>query len=68
MHSIIIGLIAIACGLWGLTVWWWSFVELMRGIIPVLAILFGLIALASGVSAARLDDKATDEDVLDEGK
>ncbi|MDQ6991944.1 MAG: magnetosome protein MamI [Mariprofundus sp.] len=63
MPTIVTGLLAIAFGLWGLTAWWWSVVELMRGALPVILIGFGLIALASGVSRVRDEQSIKDEDI-----
>ncbi|HEB73387.1 MAG TPA: hypothetical protein ENI77_12320 [Nitrospirae bacterium] len=65
MPNIIIGLVAIALGLWGLSVWWWSVAELLRGLAPVVMILFGLIAIGAGVSVVREngDEDATDEEL-----
>ncbi|WP_162530721.1 hypothetical protein [Rhodovastum atsumiense] len=48
-----IGLLAIALGLAGLSAWWWSVVELIRGVLPLLLVAFGVLALAAGLSAAR---------------
>jgi hypothetical protein len=64
MPNIIIGLITIAIGLWGLSVWWWSVAEFLRGIVPVVLILFGLVALGAGVSVVREkeEDDLTDEE------
>jgi hypothetical protein len=36
MINVIAGLIAVVLGIWGLKVWWWSFSELLRGLIPLL--------------------------------
>ena len=64
MASIIVGLLALALGLWGLTVWWWSFAELMRGLTPIALLLLGIVALASGVSKVREEGAVKDEDLL----
>ncbi|MGN7612219.1 magnetosome protein MamI [Magnetococcales bacterium HHB-1] len=53
MPIIVFGLIAVALGLWGLSVWWWSVVEALRGIIPILLTLIGLVALGAGVTNMR---------------
>jgi hypothetical protein len=50
MPNIIIGLLALAFGLWGLSVWWWSVTELLRGLVPLLLLGVGFIALAAGIS------------------
>ncbi|MBF0155313.1 MAG: hypothetical protein HQL64_16365, partial [Magnetococcales bacterium] len=53
MPSIIIGLVAISLGLWGLSAWWWSMVEFLRGVAPLALVLFGFIALGAGVTRLR---------------
>ncbi|MBF0178145.1 MAG: hypothetical protein HQL63_15065 [Magnetococcales bacterium] len=53
MPSIIIGLVAISLGLWGLSAWWWSMVEFLRGLIPLILVLFGFVALGAGVTRMR---------------
>ncbi len=67
MPSIIAGLLAFAVGLWGLSVWWYSVEELLRGLIPLLLLLFGVVALMAGVSrvATVADDEKSDEDLVD---
>lgn len=66
MPAVIIGLLAIAFGLWGMTVWWWSVAELLRGLVPVFLILLGVVALAAGVSKVRQQKEVKDEDMLGE--
>ena len=53
MANIVFGLVAIALGLWGLSTWWWSVTELLRGLIPLLLILIGPVALGAGVTRMR---------------
>lgn len=53
MANIIFGLVALALGLWGVSVWWWSIVEMLRGIVPIMLILLGLVALGAGVTRMR---------------
>jgi uncharacterized membrane protein len=66
MPAVIIGLLAIAFGLWGMTVWWWSVAELLRGLVPVFLVLLGVVALAAGVSKVRQEKEVKDEDMLGE--
>jgi len=68
MTNIIVGLLAVAFGLWGMTVWWWSVAELLRGLLPVILILVGLVALAAGVSAVRTEKEKKDEDLFADGE
>lgn len=53
MISVIAGLIAVVLGVWGLKVWWWSFSELLRGSIPLLLFIGGLVAIAAGVGGVK---------------
>ena len=53
MPSVIFGLLALALGLWGLSAWWWSVTEFLRGAVPVALIALGLVALAAGVQSVR---------------
>ena len=53
MANIVFGLVAIALGLWGLSTWWWSVVEMLRGVVPLLLILIGPVALAAGITKLR---------------
>ncbi|HDY67698.1 hypothetical protein LCGC14_2350160 [marine sediment metagenome] len=53
MPSIIGGIIAISLGVWGLSVYWWSIAELLRGLLPLLLIVGGLVALSAGVQMLR---------------
>ena len=67
MPSIIAGLLAFAMGLWGLSVWWYSVEELLRGLVPLLLLMFGMVALMAGVSRVATvgDDEKCDEDLMD---
>ncbi|MBF0626028.1 MAG: hypothetical protein HQL82_14625 [Magnetococcales bacterium] len=58
MPNIIFGLLTMALGLWGLSVWWWSVAEMLRGLVPILLILLGLVALGAGVTRIREADGA----------
>ncbi|CAK0744401.1 hypothetical protein CCP1ISM_10013 [Azospirillaceae bacterium] len=64
MPSIMIGLLAISLGLWGLSAWWWSVVELLRGILPLVLVFVGVLALAAGVSGLRPAGKRRDDESL----
>jgi hypothetical protein len=69
MPSVIFGLLTVALGLWGLTAWWWSVTEFLRGSLPIALIFLGLVALAAGVRNVRKPgDKETgkveDEEAL----
>ncbi|MFN3077343.1 MAG: magnetosome protein MamI [Alphaproteobacteria bacterium] len=68
MPWIVVGLLALALGLWGMSVWWWSVVDLLRGVMPIVLIVVGVLALAVGVTAAKTEKETKDEGFLgDEG-
>jgi len=50
MKHIIIGLIAITLGLWGIVVNWYQFVDLLWVIVPMLVLVGGIVALLAGIS------------------
>lgn len=60
--SIIGGTAAIVLGLLGIINWWFSFVELLKGSVPCLLILGGLIALLAGISELKDELAAKKED------
>ncbi|MBF0382321.1 MAG: hypothetical protein HQL69_14955 [Magnetococcales bacterium] len=65
MANIIFGLVSLALGLWGVSVWWWSVVEVLRGVVPVALILLGLVALGAGVTRMR-DQNSSTNDLVDD--
>lgn len=71
MKHLIAGLVALGLGLWGLIVWWKTFGMVMRGVIPFAILVFGLVAILSGLRrmgpasatrTTRLDDADEDAD------
>jgi len=53
MMGVIGGVIAILIGIMGLVSWWCQFVDLLRGTLPVLLILCGVVALIFGISEMK---------------
>jgi len=51
--GVIGGVIAILIGIMGLVSWWCQFVDLLKGILPILLILCGVIALIFGISEMK---------------
>ncbi len=67
MPIVIFGLVAISLGLWGMAAWWWSVTEILRGLVPIILLLLGIVSLAAGLSKVRGGDE-TDQNILeDEG-
>ena len=50
MKQIIVGLIAIVIGLWGIALNWYQFVDLLRVLIPMAVLAGGIVALLAGIS------------------
>ncbi|MCB4791422.1 MAG: hypothetical protein LHV68_05995 [Elusimicrobia bacterium] len=58
MGVIIAGVVMLILGFWGMFAYWWSFVEAIRGIGPLLLILFGLIVIGAQIrNASRQSEK-----------
>ncbi|MBL7071615.1 MAG: hypothetical protein ISS26_05550 [Candidatus Omnitrophica bacterium] len=53
MASIIGGGIAMVLGILGLTLWWDPFLAILKGSVPVLLLLGGLISLIAGMSEIK---------------
>lgn len=70
MINIVGGLIAIALGILALINWSWRVIELIQGLIPVVLILGGIVALAAGMSVFKeqqknISAKTDDEEIED---
>lgn len=53
MASIIGGIVALGLGIWGLVSWWWDFVLVLRGAVPFVIVLGGIVAITAGISSMR---------------
>jgi len=49
MKHIIIGLIAITLGVWGIVLNWYQFLDLLWVLVPMAAVVGGVIALLAGI-------------------
>ncbi len=70
MKHIIIGLLAITLGVWGIVLNWYQFLDLLWVLVPLAAFVCGVIALMAGISnfakSSKSDDNDSVEDRLDE--
>jgi len=70
MKHIIIGLLAITLGVWGIVLNWYQFLDLLWVLVPLAAFVCGVIALMAGISnfakSSKSDDSDSVEDRLDE--
>jgi hypothetical protein len=60
MNHAICGIVAVFLGLWGLISWWSTFGLVMRGIMPISLIVFGLLGILSGFR--RIQSKGAEEE------
>jgi len=49
MLHVIVGVIAIVVGLWGITRNWYMFRDMLVAIVPFLVICFGMVAILAGI-------------------
>ena len=65
MKTLIGGVVAAVLGLIGLTAWFWDFVDLLKGAIPVMLLLGGALAIYLGFDELKdswqKDEAATEE-------
>lgn len=50
MKHIIIGLVAIVLGMWGIVLNWYQFLDLLWVLVPMAVLVSGIVALLAGVS------------------
>jgi hypothetical protein len=66
MIHLIIGLLALILGAWGIISWWADFGQFLRGLIPILLVVVGLAGIGAGfqkkLSEGERDDEEEDED------
>jgi hypothetical protein len=63
MVNLIVGLICLALGAWGVTAWWNEFGAALRGLLPVVFLLVGLAAVGAGMrKKAACKPEVEDED------
>ncbi len=54
MLHLIIGLILIASGVWGITHQWYMFKDLLLALVPVVAIGIGVVAMLAGIRSLKV--------------
>ena len=57
MTHIIGGIIALLLGIMGIIGWWDSFGDFLRGSVPLVLLIGGLIALATGLQTKKASEK-----------
>ncbi|MBF0350108.1 MAG: hypothetical protein HQM11_03715 [SAR324 cluster bacterium] len=59
--NLFVGLVVCLLGFWGLYVWWWSVAEVLRGVVPIILILFGLVAIGAGISKKQTNNQVDEK-------
>ncbi|MEA1967839.1 MAG: magnetosome protein MamI [Thermodesulfobacteriota bacterium] len=66
MKHIIIGLVAITLGVWGIVLNWYQFLDLLWVLVPVMAAVLGVISLLAGISNFSKTSKTKNTGSIDE--
>lgn len=63
VNHLLLGMMLVALGLWGLYSWWASFGDVVRGLLPFALLAIGLLAVLSGYNRmmASYDDEEEGE-------
>ncbi len=59
MAKVIIGIIALALGIWGIWSWWGDFGLVMRGFVPIALLFFGLLFIGSNYYQRKSSENKT---------
>ena len=53
MVHILVGIIAIVIGLWGIAANWYMFKDMLVAIVPLAVVCFGMVALLAGIRSLK---------------
>lgn len=53
MLHIVVGIIAIVIGLWGIMGNWYMFKDMLVAVVPLVILLFGVVAILAGIRKMR---------------
>jgi len=53
MLHIVVGIVAIVIGLWGIARNWYMFIDILVAIIPLIIVGFGIVALLAGIRSMK---------------
>ncbi len=68
MKHIVVGVVSLGLGIWGLAAWFTTFGLVMRGVVPFMLLIFGLVAVYSGLRHSSISRRpaVVDEEELDD--
>ncbi len=49
MYGILFGVVALLLSVWGFVKWWFIFMDIFKGVVPLLLLIFGIAAIVSGL-------------------
>ncbi|MFC1522240.1 hypothetical protein ACFL6Y_07505 [Elusimicrobiota bacterium] len=58
MDNIMLGAVLIIVGLFGVTFWWWDVWLLLKGLLPLVILALGIVALIAGLGSAKEKEKS----------
>jgi len=61
MLHIVVGIIAIVIGLWGIMGNWYMFKDILVTIVPLVVLLFGIVAVLAGIRKMKANLAAKEE-------
>ncbi len=61
MQHVVIGLVFLVVGIFGIISWWGDFGLVLRGLVPFLFLIGGLVAIGSGLASGKGDDAGDDQ-------
>ena len=64
MRHLLIGMFLIALGLWGISTWWDAFSFAMRALVPLGAVVWGILAVLSSYSRLGFVRKSPRDDIV----
>ena len=53
MLHVIVGIIAIVIGLWGIMSNWYMFKDMLMSVMPLLVLCFGIVAILAGIRSMK---------------
>ena len=68
MIHLIVGLIALILGAWGIISWWPDFGQFLRGLIPLLMVVVGLAGIGAGLQKKLREGDREVKDTEDESE
>jgi hypothetical protein len=52
MSIIFFGITLLILSIWGMFSYWWSFLEIVRGLLPFLGLLLGIVLIGAGIRSS----------------